>query len=368
MNKDLRVGLVGCGVIAQRTLPGVSAILSERRAVVTALCDPSSAAMDSVAAMLAGDNEISRFEALDGLLDANCCDAILLASPIGLHFEQVRSALDRGLHVYSHKTLAGTRAECEALGEMADSAGLRLAASPGQILLPAYQRAAELIRDGELGDIVTVDAAAEAAPHRYEAERSDEDPAEGARYSWEWYHRKEAGGGPLDDMFVYPLAFLTEVFGELVDATIVAQLLAPRIEWHGRVIEATAPDSYCGILRFGDATATMRSSFGSNTQFIPWGTIVVRGTRAALEIIKHNDQDYSLFVARNASAATEEKLPVFGGTERQALGTAECHVLVDIREFIDAIVEQRPVRGATASNAARTVGALRMIQDRATGA
>lgn len=357
----LRIGLVGCGVITQRTLNGIVAILAERQAAVTALCDPNAENLEMVKDRLPGSSDVSRSDSLGALIAEHRCDAVLLATPIGMHFAQVKTALENGLHVYTHKTLARTRSECEELDELAKSAGLRLAASPGQVLLPAYRRAAELLRGGELGAVVSVDAAAEAAPHRYEAERIDESPPEDGSFSWEWYHRQELGGGPLDDMFVYPLAFLTEVFGDLVDAHVVGQLVTPKIEWQGRLVEATAADSYCGVIRFRDAVATIRSSFSSNTQHIPWGTIVARGTDAALELIKHDDLNYSLFLTTNGGDSVVERHPVYVGEERSRLGDRECHVLADIREFIDAIREERAVQGASAENAARVVGALRSL-------
>ncbi|MDJ0712552.1 MAG: Gfo/Idh/MocA family oxidoreductase [Woeseiaceae bacterium] len=365
MSGLLRVGLVGCGVITQRTAAGIAAIVSERAAAITALCDLNSSNLDTVAGKLANTEQISRFTDLDTLLSAECCDALILATPIGMHFAQVERALQRGVHVYTHKTLARTRAECEQLDALARQADLRLAASPGQVLLPAYERAVELIANGVLGRIVSVDASAEAAPHRFEAERQDEAPREGDPYSWEWYHLKDAGGGPLDDMFVYPLAFLTEAFGELDEASVYGELVTPRIEWRGRVVEATAFDSYTGVGRIAGTPVTMRSSFSSNTQHDRWGTIVIRGTRAALEIVKYNDLDYSLYITPNSGPATAEEHPVFRGEQVQRYGDRECHVLVDIREFIDAVQEHRHVRGATAANAARTASALRMIEDSA---
>ena len=365
MSELLRVGLAGCGVITQRTLRGVKAILGERRAVVAALCDPNSNNLDIVGDSIGSEENVARFVSFEEMIAASCCDAVVMATPIGLHFGQARLALENGLHVYSHKTLARTRAECAQLDELATRQDLRLAASPGQLLLPAYRRAAELLEQNKLGRIASVDAAAEAAPHRYEAERADESPPAGRPFSWEWYHRRESGGGPLDDMFVYPLAFLTGVFGGLDDASVFAELITPRIEWRDRVVTATAFDSYCGVVRFRDVTATIRSSFSSNTQLIPWGTIVIRGSDAALEIVKHNDLEYSLFITPNSGPALTESHPVFDGDARRRYGDKECHVLVDICEFVDAINERRAVRGATAANAAKVTGALRMIEERA---
>lgn len=361
MEDRLRFGIVGCGVITQRTLRGVQAILAAAGAEISALCDPNAANLEATASRL-GEAPPATFREYDRLLDDKLADALILATPIGLHFAQVSAALDAGLHVYSHKTLAETPQRCRTLARLAKQRDKRLAASPGQILLPLYHRAADIIRAGEIGHVVSVDACAEAAPHRYEAERADERPVPGQQFSWEWYHSEERGGGPLDDMFVYPLAFLTEVFGEAKSAAVQGRLVQPAIEWQGRTVEATAFDSYAGVLQFGDVPITLRSSYSANSSHIPWGTIVVRGSEACLELLKLNDLEYRLFYTRNDGERSTESYDVFDDRKRTSHGDCECHVLTDIEEFATAIRDQRDVRGATAANAARVAAALGLIK------
>ena len=361
MEDRLRFGIVGCGVITQRTLRGVQAILAAADVEISALCDPDAGNLQATASRLGGAPPAT-FDEYDRLLEEKAADALLLATPIGLHFEQVKAALDAGLHVYSHKTLAETPQRCKTLDHIAKQRDRRLAASPGQILLPLYRRAADIIRAGEIGHVVSIDACAEAAPHRYEAERADERPAPGRRFSWEWYHSEERGGGPLDDMFVYPLAFLTELFGEATAAAVQGRLVQSVIEWRGRTVEATAMDSYAGVLQFGDVPVTLRSSFSANSSRIPWGTIVVRGSEACLELLKLNDLEYRLYCTCNDGEGSVESYDVFDERKRKSHGDRECHVLTDIEEFVTAIRERRDVRGATALNAARVAAALELIK------
>ena len=344
MQPALNIALLGCGVIAQRTLGGLSALLRSHNARVSALCDPVGANRRSVA-QACPDWNMQEYSSIDTLLAESDANAVIVATPIALHFDHVHQALSAGRHVYCHKTLADTAKGCHRLAELALGTNLKLAASPGQILLPAYARAAEIVLSGQLGDIVSIDAATEAMPHRFEPERTHEAPAPGHPYSWEWYHKEAAGGGPLKDMFVYPLAFLTELLGDVTRASAKGRLITPTIQWRGRTIRADTPDSYCGLLEFGNALATFRASFSSNGRKVPWGTICIRGTDCCLEIEKRSDLFYRIFVSPNGRPASIERHEVFETIDAVRLGRVECHVLTDLSEFLSACVEDRPVRG-----------------------
>lgn len=362
MRSKIGLGLIGCGVITQRTLPGLLALCEDFEAEIRGLCDPNDTNVNAVARAVL---DVPRYDSVTDICSASAIDAVLIATPIALHSSHVRSSIELGRHVYCHKTLAPTSEECLALDQEARRRDLTLACSPGQLLLPAYSRAQEIVESGELGQIVSIDAAAEACAHRFEAERADESPAEDAPFSWEWYHSIERGGGPLDDMFVYPLAFLTALFGPVSGAAIRGRLVDRIIQWRGRDVVATAPDAYSGYISFGEITATVRSSFSSNTTRVPWGFIVIRGNKGALEIEKHNDLEYRLFITSNTGSKQEVHCDVFEPDLVERLGRAECHVLTDIREFLSAMGEQRQVVSATAQSAARVAAGITMIKSSA---
>ena len=56
------------------------------------------------------------------LLDDPSVDAVSIASPIGLHFEQAKAALQAGKHVHVNKTMSTTTAEADELIELASDA------------------------------------------------------------------------------------------------------------------------------------------------------------------------------------------------------------------------------------------------------
>lgn len=364
MTNRTRIGILGCGVITQRTLPGLKAIMEPLGAEIAAICDLSEGNLDAIERGYHGD-ALSRYSSLDEMLGNGDIDVLMIATPISMHYDNVKAGLAAGCHVYTHKTLAPTLEQCDELGEIASANGLRLAASPGQILLPAYRRAREIIDSGELGTIVSIDAAAEAAAHRWEAERAHEDPEEGRAFSWEWYHSDARGGGPLDDMFVYPLAFLTEMLGDVTAAAVQGRLVTPNIEWKGRTVIADTPDSYTGVVNFNGVPATIRSSFSANSSRVPWGFIGIRGTDAGLEIEKMNDLEYRIYVTPNGGEARVEKLDVFDDRGAAIMGRAECHVLTDMRELLDAALHDREVEGATVANAARVARGMSLIKQSA---
>ncbi|MEL6188029.1 MAG: Gfo/Idh/MocA family oxidoreductase, partial [Myxococcota bacterium] len=115
--KHPRLGLIGCGVITQRILGGLRAILEDEGAQITAACDLDPEKTEAVAEAL--DKELLQTSSMDVLLEANDVDAVLIATPIALHLDQVSRALQAGKHVYTHKTLADTSEKCLELGDLA---------------------------------------------------------------------------------------------------------------------------------------------------------------------------------------------------------------------------------------------------------
>jgi UDP-N-acetyl-2-amino-2-deoxyglucuronate dehydrogenase len=120
MTERLRLGIVGCGDIANYT-----AYLSRlnRRIHLAACCDYNPPTAERFAAR----HKISHvFESYHDLLAHKALDAIYLAVPHDLHFEMARDALQTGLHVLLEKPITRTLEEGESLARLADRSGLCL--------------------------------------------------------------------------------------------------------------------------------------------------------------------------------------------------------------------------------------------------
>jgi len=90
----VRMGVVGAGTIAQRgILPHLSQDDVRDRVVVQAVCDPVPGRAAGVAAMFGVPHAFTDYEELLAKSDV---DAVTIASPIGLHYEQGKLALEAG--------------------------------------------------------------------------------------------------------------------------------------------------------------------------------------------------------------------------------------------------------------------------------
>jgi myo-inositol 2-dehydrogenase / D-chiro-inositol 1-dehydrogenase len=138
MGERVRVGLVGAGIAAQAIhVP----VLGRRPDLfsVTAVCDPSAAARDTVADRC-GVGDDRRFARVEELLEAGGVDALLVLTS-GSHGAICVGAAGAGLPVFCEKPLAYTIAEADNL-ERASSV---LALGYMKVYDAAVRRAAELL-------------------------------------------------------------------------------------------------------------------------------------------------------------------------------------------------------------------------------
>jgi predicted dehydrogenase len=84
--------------------------------------------------------------------------AVAIATPAATHFELVQAALEAGKHVLVEKPLTPSVAEGKKLIELARAADLVLMCDHTYCYTPVVQRIRELIRDGQIGDVLFVDS------------------------------------------------------------------------------------------------------------------------------------------------------------------------------------------------------------------
>jgi hypothetical protein len=116
--EKLRVGVVGCGLIAQLAhLPALRAL--NERFEVAAVADPSPRTRGEIARRYG----IARaYAGHEELLDRAGVDAVLVASPNGTHAHVTLDALAAGAHVLVEKPLCLTVADAELIADRATAA------------------------------------------------------------------------------------------------------------------------------------------------------------------------------------------------------------------------------------------------------
>jgi predicted dehydrogenase len=144
----VRVGIIGAGsVVAARHLPNLQKHPDAR---VVAISRRSPEWLERIAA----DFNISgRYSDYRAMLDQEELDAVVIASPAGLHYEHARAALEHGLHVFVEKPMVLEPAHGEELVALARRARRLLAVGFDRRCHAHYRYARQVVAAGHLGEV-----------------------------------------------------------------------------------------------------------------------------------------------------------------------------------------------------------------------
>jgi predicted dehydrogenase len=126
---------------------------------------------------------------------------VSLSTPPFLHYSMAQTVLSAGKHLLLEKPATLTVAEAQHLAQIAQTRNLAVTLNFEFRCIPAWQRLAELIQDGYLGNIrlIKVDwlGASRADPNR----------------AWNWYAQAAQGGGILGSIGSHSFDYLHWLFG-----------------------------------------------------------------------------------------------------------------------------------------------------------
>ena len=339
----LRIGVVGVGALALRgLLPHLTQDDVAGKVRVHALCDTVEERVRATAEQYG----IARAYAdVDELLADDDVDAVTIASPIGLHHDHCRRALEAGKHVHANKTLCTTVAEANELIELARDRGLRIVASPGEVLRPQLRRTRELIDEGAIGELswVVCGGAFERYHEQDEPERLD--PPGGAVINPAWYFRKP-GGGPMYDITVYSLHQLTSVLGPARRVTALSGIRIPEREFLGTRITTAADDNTILLVDFGDSRFAVvhgTAAGGISEQF---GAGVYFGTGGTIDGVLLNGKPFDYPGSEETSDAPvtdwEAQMRVLPHVRGPHRSIPESHVFEDVMQLVEWVTEGTP--------------------------
>lgn len=143
------------------------------------------------------------FTSLDEMLESNLVDAVYIASPNGAHAEQAIKVMGYKKHVLCEKSIAGSTKELDMMIETAEKNGVLLMEAMRITLNPNFKIIKENLH--KIGKIRGVKAEYCQYSSRYDNLKRGEltnifDP--------------KLAGGAVYDIGVYPLYFVTALFGE----------------------------------------------------------------------------------------------------------------------------------------------------------
>ncbi len=159
--RKLRVGLLGCGPIAQ--FAHLDACRKARNAELFAICDAATELADRMAAVHRPGRVFYDYATM--LADPEV-EAVLIGISDPFHVPAAIRALEAGKHVLVEKPLGVTVEECERLRETVARTGLTLQVGNNRRFDPGVAFAAKFIRE-EIGGVMAVKAWYCDSTHRY---------------------------------------------------------------------------------------------------------------------------------------------------------------------------------------------------------
>ncbi|MEM9664341.1 MAG: Gfo/Idh/MocA family oxidoreductase [Bacteroidota bacterium] len=142
-------------------------------------------------------------------------DAVLIATPLGVHAGPMIAAAERGLHIYGEKALAFTQDECDAVVRAVQQHGVHFQIGHQYRHAPRVKRAVERILAGEIGRVTHIYA----YWHRNNNwRRPVPDPAHELHVNWRLYDTWSRG--LLAELGSHQVDFANWIFGETPTAVL----------------------------------------------------------------------------------------------------------------------------------------------------
>ncbi len=146
----LRIGIVGCGFVAQGHL---KAIHSSEAWTLGGIADLDPSRLESIQKKYGLK---FAFDDYRKLLDHAELDALVVATHVDSHCRITIDALNRGLHVLCEKPMATTSEDCRSMVAAAEANGGLLAVNFNTRSSPQYRKIKQLIDEGAVGRVRVV--------------------------------------------------------------------------------------------------------------------------------------------------------------------------------------------------------------------
>ena len=347
MTDRVRIGIVGAGSISVRgIMPHLFQEDVQDRVVMAAVCDPFPGRAEAAGERF---NIPNAFESYEELLASDTVDAVTIASPIGLHYEQGLQAIEHGIHLHFNKTMTTTVEEADDLIAKAGQKGVKIVSCPGEMLRPLHRRIRQLVQEDALGTLTwAVTGSAFGTYHEQERVRKGDDVLSNINPSWYW---RKPGGGPLYDMTVYGLHAMTGILGPAKRVTAFSGVRVKEREFQGQMYPVDADDNTLMVLDFGDNLLAFVYGVAAGRLPDTWRPLIF-GTKGTInggtlngEPIEYPERELDEKMGLNAS------LPHVLGKHREM---EEAHVYEDVMQLVDWIREDKPTT-STAEHARHVI-------------
>jgi predicted dehydrogenase len=145
---EIRIGVIGSGMMGAEHIRNFNAIPG---AAVTAIADPNEESLDMAEAQ--STTPVRRFSDYRDLMDADACDAVVVATPNFTHIDVLRDVIPSHLHTLIEKPLCTNVADCRTVVELADASDTVTWMGLEYRYMPPVARLIDEIHAGAIGSL-----------------------------------------------------------------------------------------------------------------------------------------------------------------------------------------------------------------------
>lgn len=312
----LRIGIIACGKIAQvRHIPEY---LSNPDSTVVGYYDLDEKRASEVASRFGG----RAYPTVEALLADPTIDAVSVCAANTYHAELTVKALKAGKHVLCEKPMAIRYEDCETMTGVARMTGKRLLIGQNQRFAKAHVTARQLIRDGEIGRVLTFRSTfGHGGPETWSI-------TPGAA-TW-FFDKKLAAMGAMADLGIHK----TDLLRFLLDQDVI------RVSARLSTLDKRGPDSklisvddnaMCIYEMSGGTMGTMTASwtyYGAEDN-----STILYGTKGIMRI--YDDPAHSIVIIYRDGSRRELDLEAIQTNDNQTSSGV-------IDEFVSAVLSGRP--------------------------
>lgn len=328
MAKKLKIGIIGCGGIANgKHMPSLKGL---DKAEMVAFCDIIKERADKAASDY-GTKDAKSYKDYKELLKDKTIDVIHVCTPNNSHSEITVASLEAGKHVMCEKPMAKTAAAAREMVSAAKRTGKKLSIGYQNRQTPASQHLKQLCVRGDLGEVYYA---------RAQAIRRRAVPTWGV-----FLDQEKQGGGPLIDIGTHALDLtlwmmdnykpkyaVGTTYHKLSHMENAANAWGP---WDPK--KFTVEDSAFGfVVMENGATIVLESSWALNSLFVGEAKCVLCGTKAGADMedgLRINGEELSQMYVKKPELGA-------GGVAFYE-GKSESEASREARLWIDAVLNDK---------------------------
>ncbi|MFY0780518.1 Gfo/Idh/MocA family oxidoreductase [Peribacillus simplex] len=309
--KTVKVGIIGCGSIAQlRHLPEYK---MNKEVEIVAVCDIN----EQRAIEVSKQYGAKVYKNYEELLASKTVDAVSVCTPNYLHAPISIAALNKGVHVLCEKPMATSKEEAQAMIQAAKESGKKLMIGHNQRFVSSHQKARQLIECGEIGRIYSFRTAfGHGGPEQWSVDGKE---------SW-FFKKNEAFIGAMGDLGVHKTDLLRYILGEEIVE------VGAFVQTNAKDFANVDDNAVCVLKTESGIIGTLASSWAYVGQ--EDNSTIIYGEKGILRLEDH--PTYSLIVQYAAGEVANYELGKIQSNDEG--GQDNSHV---IEQFVNAIVEDK---------------------------